>query len=347
MTWIDDARCPVEAVVGRLGWEALGRRGVPCPACRADKRDARRLPAGLTADGMGWRCFKCGAGGSSIDYVAFALAGQGLTHLDPDRRRSIRAWFQADGGTARPKSTVLASAPGLPGRPPRSEVQALWDASGPLAPVMADGPAHDADFTSFLVRKGLAPVVQQIDGGGLARATPDANTFDWPCWWPRGWARIWRLLVRGYEPSGDLASLHARGVITLDLPNGDRLPKTVWPKSPPKQRYAAAGLLFADETALAMMRGERTQVAVVLVCEGLTSWLAAAAWSRRVGSTDHAVIGACNGSFGALRRIRWGASPPPVVALVDEDPTGDRYFAEIVAALPDKRVHRGTVGGRE
>jgi hypothetical protein len=50
----------------------------PCPGCGATRRgtDDRRGPVGLTRDGLGWRCHRCDAHGSSVDLAALLVLGR-------------------------------------------------------------------------------------------------------------------------------------------------------------------------------------------------------------------------------------------------------------------------------
>jgi len=292
---------------------------------------------GLRQDGAGWRCHKCGATGDGIDLVAFHQEGRRLRELDRDAQQRVRAWCEAQGWSTAPATP--SSAPNKPTtivRPPQDQVQRFWRASRPLT----DAREHDAEALAFLCERGLEPAVDAITAADLARLTPARNGTHWPAWWPAGRARAWRLLVPAFDARGVLTSLHARAVKPVVNDQGETMPRQLWPGSRKGTRYDALGLFFADAIALAMMRGEVVEgLRTLLICEGLTDWLAAAAWCRVQGRDDVAVLGGVAGSFPALAEL----SVPEgvrVFAAVDADPAGDRYFAQIHHALPVAGVQR-------
>ncbi len=336
-SWIDEARRPVLDVAAALGVPADSRRGMACPTCGAERRDRKRGAVGLRQDGAGWRCHKCGATGDGIDLVAFHLENRRLRELDRDAQQRVRAWFEAQGWSSTPAAPRAApSRPTTLVRPPQGEVQRFWDASRPLT----EAREHDTEALGFLRERGLEPALETIATVDLARLTPARNGTPWPAWWPAGRARAWRLLVPAFDARGLLTSLHARAVTPVVNDKGEPLPRQLWPGSRSGIRYDASGLFFADPIALAMMRGEVVDgLHTLLICEGLTDWLAAAAWCRVHGRDDVAMIGGVAGSFPALT----GVAVPEgvrVLAAVDADPAGDRYFAQIRHALPNAALQR-------
>ncbi|MBU0609496.1 MAG: hypothetical protein KKI08_16535 [Armatimonadetes bacterium] len=72
-----------------------------CPKCGAEGRGAARVLRPQSAKpGRGypfWRCYKCGTTSGNLDLVAYVLAGDRLGDLDNESRRTIRAWFAAQG----------------------------------------------------------------------------------------------------------------------------------------------------------------------------------------------------------------------------------------------------------
>lgn len=206
MSWIDDARRPVSAVVAALGWDGDDRRGYPCPACKEPKRD-RRGAVGVTRGGDGWLCHVCGAKGDGLDFLAFALAGARLREVAD--KAAIRE-FCAGSGWA-----VAISAPAPPPTPV-ADVSEFWRSCVPV-------PSTD----SFVIsrRWGVVPP-------DLARFTPVSGP--WPEWWPAGRARVWRLVTRGYTADGDARNIHGRAVV-----DPGEMPKTLWATG-----IGAAGLLF-------------------------------------------------------------------------------------------------------
>lgn len=338
MRWLDEARRPVAEVAAQLGLPGDPRRGFACPACGAEHRDRRRGAAGLRGDGQGWRCHRCQEGGDGFDLVAWSFCGRRFRDLDPQGRAVVRAWFGAEVAPA------PVPVPEAPIRPPRREVEALWDACLPLSSCLPDGAAPDPRAARFLRGRGLLDRAAIIDGNDLARLTPPADAGAWPSWWPRGRAWLWRLVTRALDGRGGLASLHARAVEERPVSrDGEPMPKTLWPGSHRGPRYDARGLFFADAAGLALLAGER-EVERVLLCEGLTDWLAAATWARSAGQEGLAVLGGVSGSFPALA----GVSLPEridVVVAVDDDEAGRRYLDQVRHALAGRTVRRLALGG--
>ena len=336
-SWIDEARRPVLDVAAALGVPADARKGMACPSCGAERRDRKRGAVGLRQDGAGWRCHKCSATGDGIDLVAFHQEGSRLRDLDRDAQQRVRAWCEAQGWISTPVAPATApNKPSILVRPPQDEVLSFWEASRPLAAARK----HDPEALAFLRERGLEPALDAIATADLARLTPTRNGTRWPVWWPAGRARAWRLLVPAFDARGVLTSLHARAVEPVVNDKGEPLPRQLWPGSRRGQRYDASGLFFADPAALAMMRGEVVEgLRTLLICEGLTDWLAAAAWCALHARNDVAVLGGVSGSFPALAEV----SAPEgvrVLAAVDADPAGDRYFAQIEKALPSAEAQR-------
>lgn len=135
-------------------------------------------------------------------------------------------------------------------------------------------------------------------------------------WWPVTWSRIWPLVVPAVDHQGAIRSLHARAI-------GPAQRKSTWPA-----QRDAAGLFFADpHHARPWLRGLR-RPACVLIVEGLTDYLRACAvlpgW---------AVLGLESGSVPGLAAAPWSPGQR-VYVCTDADPHGDRYAAQLAAALP-------------
>ena len=336
MGWIEEARRPVSAVAGALGWDGDDRRGYPCPACREAKRD-RRGAVGVSRQGWGWECHVCKERGDGLDYLAWALAGARLQALEQDQRRDLRDWLRAQGwltGPVSPFQVAPPAAPKVPERdlppeyPPADEVAALWAEARPVREVE---PVRD-----FLVGRGLRPWGRALIAADLARALPLSTA--WPSWWPARRAATWRLVVQAWDARGELRSLHARAVVPPPVVEGRALPKVLWPKG-----YESRELLFACPEAQALLRGEPSPgLFSLVVAEGLTDWLTLASWAQHVGAgrADRvAVIGGTSGAWGALSQAILPADLDVVVA-VDEDATGDRYLLEIADALGERPLRR-------
>lgn len=100
--WFADAKrnAPLRDVAARL--EIHPRRCgslSPCPACHAGSRGSHDLrgPLSVHRDGVRWRCFACGVGGSVLDLVSCHLSGYPLDASDPTARRVVRDWFAGRG----------------------------------------------------------------------------------------------------------------------------------------------------------------------------------------------------------------------------------------------------------
>lgn len=147
MNWIDQVKAwPVLEVAARFGLEVLGRSFV-CPACGKVKRHGgvdKRLAAGLTADGLGWRCHLehggCGDGGSAVDLAAWSVVGTdkpGRERWGDVRRACAELGLcDADPRSSRPPSARTYAPPPMPPsappvRPPASDLR--WQRCGPPA----------------------------------------------------------------------------------------------------------------------------------------------------------------------------------------------------------------------
>lgn len=337
MSWLDDARRPVPEVALALGLAGDARRGFACPACREERRDARRGAIGLRRDDAGWRCFRCDASGDAIDLASWHLGGARFRELAAPDRQAVRAWFSQDTPSRFPHPS-----PGecrVPVRPPRAEVEALWASSLPLATCLPDGAAPDASAVRFLRGRGFLDFAREIAEADLARLTPEASSIAWPSWWPRGRSETWRLIVRAWDSTGAPVSLHARATEEAPLRNGEPRPKQLWPRSRDGARCEASGLFFADPAGQRLLVGNAAGVRHLLLCEGLTDWLSAAAWCQRNPGDGYAVLGGVSGSFPTLAHIRLPCELDIVVG-VDDDGAGDRYLAQIRVALAGRALRR-------
>jgi hypothetical protein len=296
-------------------------------------------------------CFAgCDFGGGSKGGDALALVA--LAHrLDPRRDfRKVLEMAAEMGGVrleelARPRSSApRRSAPIVRGtaperkppeerRPPLEELKALWAASARVDRLEGSPHSPDRAVVAFMRKRGLRP--PELAALDVARVLPLPDAYKWPAWWPERWARTWRLAVLAYEPYGRARSLHARAVL-----DGIEA-KTLWPKG-----CFMRGLLFADAAGRALMRGTPPpSLDGVIVVEGLTDFLAMCLAMSEAGRPT-AVLGGTAGSFAALSRVSWPEGCPAFVAT-DEDPTGERYAAEVHAALPTADVRRVRLARQE
>ncbi len=212
----------------------------------------------------------------------------------------------------------IAPAPPPPQRILPSEIEALWSASRAVDATQVFPAEQDLRVAFYLsARRWFAPALAALD---LIRVTPIPYLYDWPSWWPKSWASSWRLITRGYDAAGNIASVHARSIIP------GQTPKTRWPKGFP------AGYLFADRRGVALLRGDTGEIDKILIVEGLSDLIAmslAVADAQR----SHAILGITAGATKTLREIRW-PNELPIVIATDHDDAGERYAADLRELLP-------------
>lgn len=304
-----DAATTVAEVAERLGLTVRGRRIVGMRCCNSnDKR------GGTTAYAQTWVC-KCGAKGNTRGLVRL--------HLGTEDWREVRAWF-ADAGWCSPDGYVSTwvAPPPRPAPPPLAypELGDFLTLGGPVE--------DDPEVAAFWHARGFGART------GAAWALPERA--QWPAWWGCGFARVWRLACPMYDAHGVIRSVHARAVRdpgTYD--DGQVRPKT---HAPGKVR--GDSLLFADPwIAVPMLRGEDIRCDV-LVVEGITDYCAVTS----VALPGLAILGGISGSFKALADVRL---PPGCVVFVgtDNDTAGDKYAAEVVAAVGERAECRRVVWG--
>lgn len=318
-SWFDEvrlARPDVLAVAEAVGLRVVRRRFGPCPAC--GRAEPRHPPLTVRHEGRGWMCAGCKETGDVVALVSWVVTGT-KRPATGDGWAAVRAAFASKGWCSADERqrgawtppTPKPAPPPLP-YPDEREVLDLLRVCRPVATVpevagwCRDKFKIDADAVSRLP----------------AAVLPDV--YRWPRWWSPKW-RPWRLVVSMVDNTGTIRSIHARA--TEDV--GD-MGKTRWP-----YERRADGLLFADpRVARPMLRG-KAEPRVVVVCEGITDYLAAAVRAR----PDTAVLSACSGGFGALAGAKIPRSAV-VYAWTDPSVSGDRYAAEIVAALKGRDVRR-------
>lgn len=367
VAWMTEARRPVSEYADALGYVGNRRRGYACPACKETSRGRgdKRGPVGTGRGDTGWKCYLCAAHGSGLDFAAYHLFGRRVNETDSQQRREVRSWCAARGWCSPPgtrsDAPVVVSPPPTPKppaplvRPPAGEVAGYWAAGWAL-----DAPTRDewgVPAYTFLARRGYTPLIRVIARNDLARWAPPAEQVRPPSWWGWRWPETYRLIVRAWEADGTLGSLHARAIV--DLPkDGERSPpKTVWPRHPMRKdgmSYDAAELLFACPLGLRLLRGEPLpNLAAVMVCEGLTDWLSAAALFQNCmedmarspeDSDDYpriVVFGAAAGGFQALRKVKWPEGDYEVWCGTDLDLAGTRYALQVAEAVAPRPIKRG------
>lgn len=348
--WIDQVKAwPVLDVATRVGLEARGRSFV-CPACGKGKRHKgsdKRLAAGLTPDGGGWRCHAehggCGVGGSAVDLIAWLVMGTDepspgewadvrracveLSLCDADARDG-----QTPAARAYTPPTRPPAAP--PVRPPAGEVIEMWAGCQPVI--------EDSEVVAWLQGRGLDPAA--VEDFHLARALPGSAPL------PR-WARFrgkpWnitthRLIVPMFGPSGRMESVHARALMPTDPGEKAASPAGV----------EMRGLAMANPLCQLMLSGaplsdgapanELVARVPLWVAEGLPDFLTLACNWSDADDDAPAVLGVIAGSWteALAARVPDGCE---VVIATDPDSTGDKYadrIAETFAARPGVRVKR-------
>jgi hypothetical protein len=199
-------------------------------------------------------------------------------------------------------------------RPPRADVQALWNAAKKL-----DDPSLTTDSSTEYLFKHVFPAAK-VDVGklampGVARWLPSYSEM--PCtWWgsPR-MADIYRLAVRAYEPNGVLGSLCAIACAeAVGVKTGQPINRqiTKWPRP-----WRTDGLLLADEVGLAVLQGRvpETLKAIFIADHALNFLITCATWSVPAGSSNAGmgVIGLASGAHVEdLASVRW---PQGVLAV--------------------------------
>ena len=182
-------------------------------------------------------------------------------------------------------------------RPPRAELLRTLRSSRQLT--------SSPEAVAFLERRKIPPSCP-------ARVLGDYV----PSWW----GRQWPLIVPMYDACGVVRSMHGRD-ITGRAPH-----KTAWPRG-----YDAVGLFFADAGGLRLLR--RGEAKRVLICEGMTDYLAASArW-------DGATLGVTSGSARALRGVQWPDGAQLYIAT-DRDRAGEEYARAIGAAVAPLTTRR-------
>ena len=234
------------------------------------------------------------------------VLGVGISELFAPDRRVAGAGTGACSGARR-------SIPRDKPKPPQDQVHALWARCRPLD--------QDREGSAWACTRGLDPVT--IADRDLCRALPaDASVPGWARLggtpWPEGG---YRLVLPLHDPSGRIASLHARNVRL------DASPKGALPGG-----YAAAGLVLAESGGLMLLRAMELN-APLWIAEGAPDFLSCAtAWGDAAEDSAPAVLGVLAGSWtpAIAARVPDGA---PVVVAVHHDQAGERYLAAIAKSL--------------
>ncbi|HLL04579.1 MAG TPA: hypothetical protein VK539_28605 [Myxococcaceae bacterium] len=198
-------------------------------------------------------------------------------------------------------------------RPPRADVQALWDAAKPLdAPSLATDPSTEYLFKTVFPAARLD--VGRLAATGVARWLPSYE--EKPCtWWgSQRLADIYRLAVRGYEPDGTLGAVCAvANAEAVGVKTGKPISRSLvkWPRP-----WRTDGLLLADEAALAVLQGRKAEtLKVIVIASHMLNFLGfCALWGEPAGSSTPfmGIIGLTSGAHVEdLASVRW---PEGVIA---------------------------------
>ena len=301
----------VSEIASRLGLQIRQNNSLaPCPSCNAIKRGStdKRGPIGLRSDNKGWKCHKCGAMGSGIDLVSFALNGRKFSECDNFGKNKVQTWFDIKQEESPNLNKPIAPIRGK--RPPKKEVHQLWSASKKLNQL-----ADDDQALHFLKSRNLN--LNAVSKSGVVRVTPPRTDYSWPDWWPAGRSLIWRLIVPAFNVKGEFVSLHTRAVQT---PKSG--PKTLWPKG-----FEAKGLFMPNRYAVKMMRQDEVDLDGLLFVEGITDFIKCASEVEDL-NLKLAVLGGTSGSFSSVSELN---IPKDLKIYIGTDPDekGEEYAQTI------------------
>lgn len=345
-TWIETVRTfPVGDLAGALHLKVSPPTGTSggaiygCPVCGAECRHTRsrdrRGAIGIRADGLGWRCFQCEAGGDGLDLVARVLRGGRYRDLLGVERADVRAWCLSQAGMRSVTASMARQRPvpatrgDVPPTYPRlEEVAALWASC-----IRADGDEQVADY---LIHRRLHP--GRVADRGLARALPSKSTL--PSWANCG-GRPWtatghRLIVPMRDERGAIRSVLARSV-GLAAPSAR--------KSLAPAGYQRAGLVLACPLGANLLAAGSPPSwwptdcdLCVVIAEGEIDTLAWATQWSDAAECAPATFGIVSGSWTSAVAARLPQGVRVVIAT-DSDEQGDHYAAAIATTL----AHRATL----
>lgn len=215
-----------------------------------------------------------------------------------------------------PPRRAATPAPVGPAFPPRLDVAVLYAGAQSV-----EGEPRVVSHLGGRPRPGIS--VAGVVEHDLARVLPPCGVdgFELPTWCADWRVRGCRLVLPLHDHHGELRSLRARRVVGA----GDR--KELAPLG-----FTTAGLVLANPTALAMLRGEAKPKALV-VTEGVPAHLA---WASHHG--DVACIGIAAGAWTAdfARRV-----PRETVVILDTDcdETGLKYARQVAETFPGRPMY--------
>jgi hypothetical protein len=195
-----------------------------------------------------------------------------------------------------------------------ADAQATWTAA--RARMLDDEFAEaDADPYEYLRGRGLGEAfdlrLYGILGSGMSLPQPVA------AWHTRGY----QIVVPLYDQRGEIACVQARNIRGSE-------PKTLAPKG-----SRMAGTVFANEAAIALLRGEPCQHDTVILCEGLTDFLAVSC------AMTIPVFGA-PGTSNAASAIGPWAKGRTLISCLDWDEAGHKATPAVWLAAEQHGVRR-------
>jgi|TARA_R100000084_G_scaffold35354_2_gene14103 hypothetical protein len=305
-------------------------------------RDRKRGPIGFSRTEISWKCHKCGAKGDVVDFVSFHYFQRPLKHLSKPEQAVVRDWFAEKGYCTAsgvpshvlpdPSKRPKVNAPTFEGpvRPPKEELNALWENTRTFEQAMEEATTWSAPICEWLVTRRFAPRV--LDDTKCVRVLPPPVDYNFPEWFPHQWAGTYRIAAQCFEPDGSFASIHCRSVTYAKgrKPAGS---KTRWPVG-----YEAAGLLMANNAAVEMMKGRAGTVDAFMICEGITDFMRACEQAHRE-SLNLAIVAGTSGSYKNLSKMSIPKTLKIFIAT-DTDDSGDEYAAIICDQLPEHTLYR-------
>ena len=307
---------------------SAGRGGylVPCPWCQ--DRSPPPCSVSMGPDGtLRVKCFACGAAGDALSLIA---AVHGL---------DLRADFPAVlGEAARIAGVAFTETPSRKRSAPANDSHATYPDEDEVTALWQDAYPIEADDEARAYLEGRAVDVGLVDLYDLARVLqPWASTPGWARCRGKPWALSHRLILPVVDYLGVVRSLRAWRC--SPQPPDDDTPKRTAPAG-----KALSGLVLACPVARwVLSTGKAPDWATpkrpldVVITEGEPDFLT---WASRVSDsnpTPPAILGVVAGSWcdAIAARIPDGAR---VIVRTHQDPTGNRYAAEIRESLTGRAV---------
>ena len=313
------------ARLGLLGGYKEGRqaRGGLLIRCPAHQENTPSCSVTIGSDGtLRVKCFACNLAGDVFSLVASA---HGLdVGRDFPRVRELAAQLanapaleDLDSSSAKQSFSFPAKSASR-AYPPRDEVEDLWNSSRSVC--------DDHQAVEYLRARCLDP--EKIELFSLARVlSPDQPMPSWANCGGKSWVESeHRLVVRMFDDLGCLRSLRAT-----------RISENNGPKRLAPATFSTTGLVMACGVAQKMLDArippERFENSLlVVISEGEPDWLTNASELSEADENPPANLGVVASSWSAEIAARI-PERSRVVIRTHQDPTGDRYAAQIIVSL--------------